>query len=1670
MKLTYYIISLIILHSTAFTQNMNVYDVNTDEYPLIHAKFYVTDGNDVQIKNFQNEDFTIYENQVQKFVQDIKCPSNPVFNKISTVLTIDVSGSMKGERLDWVKSAASQWIEQMDSLNEETAITTFDDEALLYSDFKINKQLLLNSVASLEIRNGTNYKNAFLDPYAGALDIVRRARFQPIIIFLTDGIGLSNFDPKDIINKASISGAIIYAISIDISLPEEMKKVSEATGGQYFENIDSQDKLEEAYKTIRQIAINTSPCDISWYTDGCVLGRVSTIKYLPLNLTKDVSYSTSSDDFPEFEYLDDEFALFECNKASTYILRLKAINDKIDIYGFEDNSNISACNDFTAQFVGRKVPFTLQKDSILEIRISYNPSNSDYNFCSFIINASSCLNNQFYAVSNCLDSPPSNVLLKVRRPNGGEVYKANSIEKIFWDGTSKDDDLMVDYSIDSGKNWSLVNAGKFYNNTDWILPNIESDNCLVRVKKMSNKAGRKIYDLNVDSSNVNRISWNKRGNLFAIVSDTNSIKLVNSITGVKINEIYLTTDTSPFKDVQFLPDGARLFVTNSNGLFLLNLINKKFQFIDSVTGEIELSKDEGIITITNPDSVSILDIQKRKIINTFKKPFVEASITDAAISNDSRKIAIAVNSDNNIDSIYVLEKSLDWDVVTNYTLTDTTLNYSYFNIDWSVDDKFIITTSRYKTSRFLELWDYATKKKIFKIFNPHNVNISDISVSPIENLIVTIDLNSNIKVWELTNNLDIYNFEEKYNFLTNSFLNNSIVWSPDASRFAVGTTGKPIDKLLAVYAVKTYPETEDISDSVFSIVKNVFDIHPIDMGEELIGITKDTTIKNYITYKLGYTFQIDSISLSGNDANSFSVTNSPNLPAFVSSNNQPEFNISFTPIKEGDVFAKMNIYTQYGVKTATLLGKGVIPLIQTEDYNFGEVLITKDSLIVKNSIKNNGNFNLRIKRIYLVGPSNQFFDITDKNNNVISELNDIDLSPDGKYELGIKFSPLIAEIENARIKIEYLDESNSTKIKYINLYGEGINPQLSTKDLNFNSVICDDFNTQKATLYNTGRGKLIINDIQLNSVNFRVLDNFKFNEIIDQGDSLTFTVEFSPIDNGIIKDSILIFTNQLNNSTHKIYLNARKLATSFIIEGNNSLVGVNSNTPINESFKIINNGKTPLIWSPPYQSVDGKITINSIIPNPTLPGDTSQVSYQFTGGEKGENFQFKFAPEPYCSDSVDINIQIKNTNPTLYTDFENTYHLVCKDTLEIKILITNIGEEELNITNIRFENGNTTNFNIDKKIVNLSENESDTLLLTFNSSVPGIYNTNIVFISNDPKSIDGKLVIPLRVIKDISKFEVIEDKIDFIFVGLNNPGNKKFTIKNSGTIPIRWNLTPLSNFNIVSIIPPVAPPNTNSEVTISYTGPDDLSNEYTLFVSDSCENLDSISLNVVTANKGTALLKLANEKRKIGEKFNFLITLLNASKLEEAGVTSIRGNLIFNHSLMIPTTKNSTINNGIRSVPFEIKNLIKGTELPIEMEVLWGDDSCSTVSISNLQAMGNTTEIDLNQIPGSICVSDLCYEGGVRLIDLSKKLNASLKYNPSINNKLEIKLDLIEQGKTSINLYDVSGRIIKNIASENMNSGLKLINVDLSEIQNGLYFIEIDTPSIKLYRKLFVVR
>jgi len=125
--------------------------------------------------------------------------------------------------------------------------------------------------------------------------------------------------------------------------------------------------------------------------------------------------------------------------------------------------------------------------------------------------------------------------------------------------------------------------------------------------------------------------------------------------------------------------------------------------------------------------------------------------------------------------------------------------------------------------------------------------------------------------------------------------------------------------------------------------------------------------------------------------------------------------------------------------------------------------------------------------------------------------------------------------------------------------------------------------------------------------------------------------------------------------------------------------------------------------------------------------------------------------------------------------------------------------------------------------------------------------------------------------------------------------------------------------------------------------------------------------------------------------------------------------------------------------------------------------------ISNSYPLGKG-KIVIYESSGSLKLTNLCNQGGVRLFEPDGKISInSIQPNPS-NGLITIDLDIVENGKTKLELYDYSGSLRKTLLNQSIQSGKYLLNFDLSELPNGLYLLTLRTPSQILTKTLQIVK
>lgn len=132
MKYSLFIITLVIInYLSTNAQSLTVFDIDSSEYPVMSAKYCAFDKDLNMLNHLDKSEFEIYEDGIAREVISVDCPTPKLIKAISSVLTIDISGSMRDERLDKAKEPARAWIDALPDNNSECAITSFDHKKRL---------------------------------------------------------------------------------------------------------------------------------------------------------------------------------------------------------------------------------------------------------------------------------------------------------------------------------------------------------------------------------------------------------------------------------------------------------------------------------------------------------------------------------------------------------------------------------------------------------------------------------------------------------------------------------------------------------------------------------------------------------------------------------------------------------------------------------------------------------------------------------------------------------------------------------------------------------------------------------------------------------------------------------------------------------------------------------------------------------------------------------------------------------------------------------------------------------------------------------------------------------------------------------------------------------------------------------------------------------------------------------------------------------------------------------------------------------------------------------------------------------------------------------------------------------------------------------------------------
>ncbi|MBI2794140.1 MAG: choice-of-anchor D domain-containing protein [Ignavibacteria bacterium] len=378
--------------------------------------------------------------------------------------------------------------------------------------------------------------------------------------------------------------------------------------------------------------------------------------------------------------------------------------------------------------------------------------------------------------------------------------------------------------------------------------------------------------------------------------------------------------------------------------------------------------------------------------------------------------------------------------------------------------------------------------------------------------------------------------------------------------------------------------------------------------------------------------------------------------------------------------------------------------------------------------------------------------------------------------------------------------------------------------------------------------------------------------------------------------------------------------------------------------------------------------------------------------------------------------------------------------------------------------------------LSLDAQEKNTFIIRFSPAESGIKDARLVVSSNAVDAAGGITIIPFVARKDSVAFELSKSSVIFDNVNEGNSAVQSIQIINTGTTSLRWAPTPieLGDFRIESVEPNTTMPNAQSEVVIKFKGGivgQNYSASY-VFVDSICQRSARLDISATVKSYIGLTLSIDTVMGSIGKDVTVPIRISDKVNFDRTQVSEIQARLRVNGTILTPSgsgDRGTFGTDGSRVFDVTIPIPQSGDiALALPFTVTWGNDTASAIEIDSVWTNDTLTFKTKN---GMVLIDNICFQGGPRLLVRPSQGPARLRVIPQpASDNAVIELIVIESGLTTVDLFDVSGRMVKQIVQRNLSPGMYFIPFDTTTLEAGAYTIHLTTPTQQISQQLSVVR
>ncbi len=981
-------LSIATFTATAQRTSTHIGGVRYDRHPTARAQVMHLDRATARLLPMAATDIRILDQGRTYNVDSISCPEPGTSLPISSVLTIDVSGSMaKGApNISLARAAADAWIDALGN-GSECAITSFDHRHYLNIDFTSDKTRLSNVLTDIQPRGGTNYEQAFVgDPYGG-LRVAATGRHRRVLVFLTDGLGEGRMD--HILAAAREANTTVYCVSLGMTMPGILKNVAEETGGLWFENVTTVAEAVMAYKRIHTAATTNDGCTV-WWTPSAACGPVRNVSFIVGSDTVSAPLRTPDSLVARATIVpaSASFGIVAAGATATRTVAIKATNAAVRI------DRIASASTGPIRLSGASFPVDIAAGDSLVMTLTYTADDTSYVVSRFDIDASPCPLPPIYVSAGSLSGPSRQPTIRVVYPNGGERLWVNRTAELRYDGVPPDAPVRLDVSYDDGRTWNVIAGNVKGHRYVWKAPSTPSDSCLLRVSQEVPATARAIAEpvtafkgqrttsavITADGSTV----MTSGGGTIRFL-DAEDGRLLSSIDG--IDQIMSITDGTtligwtpgfvvgvdvPTRTVRWrheLPTATHTVAIEASRqarrLLVAGGMSDSTIVLDYTGGTVvatlprskptirwaTISPDGESVAICEMDSVvRVIDVDTKNLLYEIRTPGI-ARYYRAAFSPDGSLLSVADGSGNT-----TLHDARTGVKIRNLShrqyVNDNT--YVSFSADGS---RAALETGRDQT----KIVETATGRDLVTIQrSPSSGSVSDAIFSPDGTTIMLLSPFL-ATVFDAQTGVQIAQYRRHDGTPSFTAAGDQVVVvnaADGAGRYDIGAT----------------IVQQDVSDHRWALIQTKAIIKDVRFAARYVGTSKDSVVTSAITNTGSVPLDVLSITLEGSQAMDFGLRTEGGFTLRPGESRDLEY--SFHPTRQGELATLAIAQTQAGALRARITGRALPSLLDASSttIDMGAVPLTDSRTKTPDAIlRNTGTTDVRIIHVRPGGPDNQQF-------------------------------------------------------------------------------------------------------------------------------------------------------------------------------------------------------------------------------------------------------------------------------------------------------------------------------------------------------------------------------------------------------------------------------------------------------------------------------------------------------------------------------------------------------------------------------------------------------------------------------------------------------------------------------------------------------------------------